>query len=86
MYINETFETLSLNDFTVWARSMHVCHVALKERIQIIQKEKGLPVACKVCFHHLFLTKENSAKIGEVRDNYCSHDRFDKGNLTQALL
>ncbi|XP_014236077.1 CAD protein [Trichogramma pretiosum] len=50
-------------------RPIHVCHVARKEEIQIIRaaKEKGLPITCEVCPHHLFLTEENLAKIGEAR-------------------
>ncbi|XP_075220922.1 carbamoyl-phosphate synthetase 2, aspartate transcarbamylase, and dihydroorotase rudimentary isoform X1 [Lycorma delicatula] len=99
MYLNETFNTLRLNDLTEWIkhfdswpkryplcvhaegqttaavlllatlhnRPIHVCHVARKEEIQIIRaaKEKGLPVTCEVCPHHLFLTA-NSTHVKEV--------------------
>ncbi|XP_039292585.1 CAD protein-like [Nilaparvata lugens] len=52
---------------TLHNRPIHVCHVARKEEIQIIRaaKEKGLPVTCEVCPHHLFLTDvEVAASLG----------------------
>ncbi|RZF42901.1 hypothetical protein LSTR_LSTR003617 [Laodelphax striatellus] len=102
MYLNETFNTLRLNDLTEWIkhftrfkncrplcvhaegqttaavlllatlhnRPIHICHVARKEEIQIIRaaKEKGLPVTCEVCPHHLFLTAEEVvAKLGRSK-------------------
>lgn len=50
-------------------RPIHVCHVARKEEIQIIRaaKEKGLPVTCEVCPHHLFLTETDVKRLGEKR-------------------
>ncbi|KAG7188568.1 hypothetical protein KM043_008199 [Ampulex compressa] len=47
-------------------RPIHVCHVARKEEIQIIRaaKEKGLPVTCEVCPHHLFLCQDDLDRIG----------------------
>ncbi len=44
----------------------HICHVSSKKELQgIIQlKQQGLPITCGVCPHHLFLTKENEAKLG----------------------
>lgn len=52
---------------TLHNRPIHICHVARKEEIQIIRaaKEKGLPVTCEVCPHHLFLTDEDIERIGE---------------------
>nr|XP_033330186.1 CAD protein [Megalopta genalis] len=51
------------------SRPIHVCHVARKEEIQIIKaaKEKGMPVTCEVCPHHLFLTQDDLPKIGYDR-------------------
>ncbi len=44
----------------------HICHVSSKEELQrIIQiKKQGLPITCGVCPHHLFLTKEDTKKLG----------------------
>lgn len=61
-------------------RPIHVCHVARKEEIQIIRaaKEKGLPVTCEVCPHHLFLTDKAVEVLGEsksqVRPVLCSEE------------
>ncbi|KAG8277029.1 hypothetical protein J6590_051930 [Homalodisca vitripennis] len=65
---------------TLHSRPIHVCHVARKEEIQIIRaaKEKGLPVTCEVCPHHLFLTNKAVEKLGEaksqVRPILCSEE------------
>lgn len=59
-------------------RPVHICHVARKEEILIIRaaKERGVKVTCEVCPHHLFLSTDNVAKIGEanseVRPVLCS--------------
>lgn len=44
----------------------HFCHISLRTDLeQIMQaKEKGLPVSCGVTPHHLFLTQEDSNKLG----------------------
>ncbi|KAF6204420.1 hypothetical protein GE061_002761 [Apolygus lucorum] len=61
-------------------RPIHVCHVARKEEIQIIRaaKEKGLPVTCEVCPHHLFLTAKSAETMGankaQVRPVLCSEE------------
>lgn len=47
-------------------RPIHVCHMPSKEILQkiITAKKAGLPVTCGVCPHHLFLTKEDEARLG----------------------
>ncbi|KAL1140533.1 hypothetical protein AAG570_000463 [Ranatra chinensis] len=65
---------------TLHNRPIHVCHVARKEEIQIIRaaKEKGLPVTCEVCPHHLFLTDCAKEKLGDnksqVRPVLCGEE------------
>ncbi|XP_049813698.1 CAD protein [Schistocerca nitens] len=51
---------------TLHSRPIHICHVARKEEIEIIRaaKEKGLPVTCEVCPHHLFLTQKDGERLG----------------------
>ncbi|XP_069677002.1 multifunctional protein r [Periplaneta americana] len=51
---------------TLHSRPIHICHVARKEEIQIIRaaKEKGLPVTCEVCPHHLFLSQKDLDRLG----------------------
>ncbi|EDW00303.1 CAD protein [Drosophila grimshawi] len=59
-------------------RSVHICHVARKEEIQLIRaaKEKGMRVTCEVCPHHLFLSTRDLERLGagmaEVRPLLCS--------------
>ena len=47
-------------------RPIHICHVARKEEIEVIKaaKLKGMPVTCEVAPHHLFMTKEDTNRIG----------------------
>ncbi|TAK12505.1 MAG: hypothetical protein EPO32_08410 [Anaerolineae bacterium] len=50
-------------------RSVHLCHVSSREEILLIRKakERGLPVTCEVCPHHLFLTLEDAPRLGAGR-------------------
>lgn len=50
-------------------RPVHIAHVARKEEILVIRlaKEKGLQVTCEVAPHHLFLTEEDTSRIGAER-------------------
>ncbi len=57
-------------------RPVHIAHVSLREEILLIKaaKERGLPVTCEVCPHHLFLSHDDLTAIsqghpgrGEVR-------------------
>lgn len=52
-----------------YRRGLHVCHVARKEDILAIREAKvaGAPVTCEVAPHHMFLTEEDSARIGPGR-------------------
>lgn len=56
---------------TLHNRSIHICHVARKEEIQIIKaaKEKGYKVTCEVCPHHLFLSTNDIDRIGALKSN-----------------
>ncbi|XP_064626437.1 multifunctional protein CAD-like isoform X2 [Lineus longissimus] len=53
----------------LFGRSVHICHVARKEEIQVIRraKERGMPVTCEVAPHHLFLTETDLTDIGHGR-------------------
>lgn len=50
-------------------RPVHIAHVTLREEIQVIRaaRERGLPVTCEVTPHHLFLSNDDIAQIGERR-------------------
>lgn len=47
----------------LYNRPVHIAHVSRREEILLIRaaKEKGVPVTCEVCPHHLFLTTDDFA-------------------------
>ncbi len=53
----------------LFSRPVHLAHVSTAEEILLIRKakEKGVPVTCEVCPHHLFLSQEDAPLIGEGR-------------------
>uniref|UniRef100_H3AU29 Carbamoyl-phosphate synthetase 2, aspartate transcarbamylase, and dihydroorotase n=1 Tax=Latimeria chalumnae TaxID=7897 RepID=H3AU29_LATCH len=53
----------------LYQRSVHICHVAKKEEIQIIRaaKQKGIKVTCEVAPHHLFLCMDDLERVGQDR-------------------
>lgn len=50
-------------------RSVHICHVAREEEIEIIKEAKasGMNVTCEVCPHHLFLCEDDVEQIGKTK-------------------
>jgi carbamoyl-phosphate synthase/aspartate carbamoyltransferase/dihydroorotase len=73
----------------LYQRPVHLAHVSLKEEILLIRaaKEKGLPITCEVCPHHLFLSNEDlpalGAGRGEVRPRLASE--ADRAALWENL-
>jgi carbamoyl-phosphate synthase/aspartate carbamoyltransferase/dihydroorotase len=49
---------------------VHFCHISRREEIELIAraKERGLPVTAEVTPHHLFLTREDAARLGPLGD------------------
>lgn len=45
---------------------LHVCHVSLKEEIELIKaaRTSGLGISCEVSCHHLFLTDVDAKRLG----------------------
>lgn len=45
---------------------LHVCHVSLKEEVELIRKLKaeGFKISCEATCHHLFLTNEDEKRLG----------------------
>ncbi len=54
---------------SMYNRPIHLCHVSRREEILLIRaaKEKGLPITCEVCPHHLFLTEDDVPTLGPGR-------------------
>eukprot|EP01027_Heterolobosea_sp_BB2_P019005 GEZU01026707.1.p1 GENE.GEZU01026707.1~~GEZU01026707.1.p1 ORF type:complete len:653 (-),score=212.02 GEZU01026707.1:47-2005(-) len=62
----------------MYDRHIHVCHVSLREEIEIIRaaKERGIRVTCEVAPHHLFFAEEDIPTIFKdrpSRSKVCPH-------------
>lgn len=74
---------------SIYKRPIHLCHVSRREEILLIRaaKEKGLPITCEVCPHHLFLTEDDipalNAGRSEVRPRLAT--RADRDALWANL-
>jgi carbamoyl-phosphate synthase/aspartate carbamoyltransferase/dihydroorotase len=51
-------------------RRLHVCHVSRADEVALVRaaKERGAAVTCEVTPHHLFLTEEDSRRLGPYGD------------------
>jgi carbamoyl-phosphate synthase/aspartate carbamoyltransferase/dihydroorotase len=51
-------------------RAVHFCHISRREEIELIAdaKARDLPVTCEVAPHHLFLTREDTPRLGPLGD------------------
>lgn len=49
-----------------FGNKLHVCHVSLAKEIELIKvaKKDGLKISCEVACHHLFLTEEDTERLG----------------------
>lgn len=49
-----------------FGNKLHICHVSLKEEIEMIKnaKKDRLNISCEVTCHHLFLTEEDVKRLG----------------------
>lgn len=60
-------------NFLFWYESVIVYSFGNKFIIQILlikeAKERGLPVTCEVCPHHLFLSTDDMIVVGEAKCN-----------------
>ena len=63
----------------IYDRPVHIAHVSLKEEILLIKaaKERGIPVTCEVCPHHLFLSNEDIPAV--------SHGHLGRGEVRPRL-
>ncbi|CAG7719819.1 unnamed protein product [Allacma fusca] len=70
-------------------RPVHICHVSLREEIELIKaaKLKGLPITCEVTPHHLFFTQQDltwlGQQMGQVRPMLATED--DQNALWENL-
>lgn len=49
-----------------FGNKLHVCHVSLKEEVELISRTKknGFRISCEATCHHLFLTEEDVKRLG----------------------
>ncbi len=49
-----------------FGNKLHVCHVSLKEEVEMIKaaKQNGLQISAEATCHHLFLTEEDAKRLG----------------------
>jgi dihydroorotase-like cyclic amidohydrolase len=65
----------------VFDRPAHICHISRKAEIELIKqaKERGAKITCEVTPHHLFLTEDDTERLGgfaQVRPSLgTEHDR-----------
>ena len=54
---------------SLYDRPVHLCHVSRREEILLIRaaKQRGLPVTCEVCPHHLYLCEDDLPALGAGR-------------------
>ncbi|MBI3943178.1 MAG: amidohydrolase family protein [Chloroflexi bacterium] len=72
----------------VYQQKLHICHVSRRAELELIAraKERGLPVTCEVTPHHLFLNREDAARLGaygQMRPPLQSED--DRAGLWELL-
>lgn len=61
-------ETLkkAINLGKIYQQKLHVCHISLKQEIDLIKqaKHEGLDISCEVSCHHLFLNQADAKRLG----------------------
>jgi len=72
-----------------FGRRVHICHVTTKEEISLIRsaRAKGSPVSAEVTPHHLFLSRDDALKRGNLlKVNPPLREKEDCLSLRQALM
>lgn len=61
-------ETLkkAINLAKKYRQKLHICHVSLKQEIELIKqmKQEGIDISCEVSCHHLFLADRDAERLG----------------------
>jgi carbamoyl-phosphate synthase/aspartate carbamoyltransferase/dihydroorotase len=54
----------------IYERPVHFCHISRRQEIELIADAKmaGIPVTCEIAPHHLFLSKQDTARLGPLAD------------------
>lgn len=56
----------AINLAKTYDQKLHVCHISLKQEIELIRqmKQEGMDISCEVSCHHLFLTDKDVERLG----------------------
>lgn len=56
----------AINLAKTYDQKLHVCHISLKQEIELIKqaKKEGLNISCEISCHHLFLTERDVKDLG----------------------
>ena len=70
LHVEEDLIDVAIESIKDINRPIHICHMPSKEILSriITAKKAGLPVTCGVCPHHLFLTNEDTERLGTYGD------------------
>ena len=70
LHVEEDVIDIAIESMQDLDRPVHVCHMPSKEILSkiIAAKKQGLPITCGVCPHHLFLTNEDTKRLGVYGD------------------
>ena len=70
VHAEELMLPVCLNLSQLYDVPLHIVHVTRRSEIELIAraKQRGLPVTCEACPHHLFLSTEDLPRLGALGD------------------
>ncbi len=70
LHVEEDLIDVAIESMKDLNRPVHVCHMPSQEILSkiIAAKKSGLPITCGVCPHHLFLTSDDTKRLGVYGD------------------
>lgn len=70
LHVEEDLIDVAIESMQDLKRPVHVCHMPSREILSkiIAAKRQGLPITCGVCPHHLFLTNDDTKRLGVYGD------------------
>ncbi len=66
LHAEEDVSALVLNVLRKTRKQTHICHISSRAELEFVMKakEEGLPITCGVTPHHLFLTENDTNRLG----------------------
>lgn len=68
LHAEEDVSELVWNTLQTVPKATHMCHVSSRTELEFVirAKDAGLPISCGVTPHHLFLTREDTERLGAL--------------------